>query len=249
MEMFWDTRHFNEAGHLPEVLERLKNPESFAFYRHLRVLDLCIKAPGQAWAVPAEIDRNIVEPLSIAVSEEALVSGHEAEYCYVTLDQDPVLPGMTQRREGWHSDAYISNQHGRQLDVVPDNLEHFPEGQLVERTYVVYSTLPTQFADGPWALQDPVDCDQVLWDFNQQVEGKIKVEFPPFWMLKLDPYCVHACQQNTTNLNVGRTFLKIQFSSHKYNRTGNTLNNEIDYRGWNWVVRDPAKRAHRYVED
>lgn len=246
----WNVERFKDKGNLPDIVGTLENQAWFSQNNGIRVLDLCIKAPGQNWAIPTAL-AQFQEAVHRARFQELMISGKGIEYCYITVDQRPVKPGTSQRRDGWHSDAYIVDEQGRQLDVIPENAAYLPTGELIERTYVAYDALPTLFLDGPWDLPDPTDCDAVLKSFNDQAKEKMyekhPIVFGPYTLLCLSPYCVHSVQKNETPDMVDRTFIKIQFSSKMYNREENTRNPNIDYTGWTWVPRDPAKREHRYV--
>lgn len=239
----WDIREFGRV-HLPEAVATLHATETFA-KRHdppLRVLDMPVLLPGGDFAIPPSLVQ-FEEAINIAAIRETTLSKAPLQYVYITVDQKPVPPGVTQRREGWHSDAYLVDSHGRQQDITAP----LQTPGMVERTYIAYDTLPTVFASGPWDLTAPNDCDVVLREFNEQAQWMVLVQYPPFELVGLDPYCVHNGVANNETVSVPRTFIKIQFSIHQYNREGNTHNDLLDY-SWPMVPRNPARREHRYTD-
>ncbi len=243
----WDVRRFSQSGNLPVDVGTLAAADAFRRQAGIRVLDLALHLPDQGWAIPSELSQ-FTEAIAIATAYE--LRHAPLSHVYITVDQKPVGAGRAQRREGWHSDAYVVDDAGRQLDVIAENAPFLQGGsEPIERTYVVYDSLPTLFLDGPFPLEcDANDCDAVLRSFNDVAEGQTPITYPPFTVLALTPYCVHSVQVNNRGTTLLRTFVKIQFSRHRYNRTGNTLNPRFDYDDWTWVVRDPKKREHRHAE-
>lgn len=249
----WSPDGFKQ-GSWPSVVGMLTEPDVFSQRgpEPIRVLDMCIKMPDTNWTFPPYI-RQFSEAITKAIYFEKPLfensTGMELQYCYITIDQKPVPPYRTQRRPGWHSDAYVVDKQGQQVDIIAENAHLFPwETEWVERTYVVCDALPTLFAFGPWELPpNPNDCDAVLKAFDVQARRMNKIEATPYVLYCLDPYCVHTAQSNLSDRTIDRTFIKIQFSAKRYNRVGNTINPDLSYKGWEWVERDADKREHRYA--
>lgn len=239
--MKWDLKAFDQSGNIPSVVASI-DPVQFSNLNNIRVLDLAIKVPGSKWKIPSTL-KQFYEPIFLAANHQESLE-EEIDYVYITVDQKSIKPFSTQRRPGWHSDAFVSADDGTQIDALPGA---FDKVELdAEYTYVAYDSLPTLFVDGPFNV-GPVSCDEVLKSFEEQAEGRPVVTFMPYTLICLTPYCVHRSAINNTNHVVNRTFIKIQFSKKKYNRTENTRNPAIDYTDWDWVSRNPVLREHRYV--
>lgn len=247
----WDVELFGYHN-MPVILGELQDKEAFSLDSGIRVLDMPIKMPDQGWAITPDV-LQFYEAIQRASYHEQLINPfYDSCYCYITVDQKPVEPGKSQRRPGWHSDAYITDEQGTQLDVVPENAAylHQMEGQLVDRTYVASDAMPTRFLPGPFPLHnvDPNDCEAVQASFDEMAQGQIPVTYPDYALLCLDPYDVHAAVANTTDETLSRTFVKIAFSLHQYNREGNTHNHLFDYE-WEMIPREPGKRSHRHAAE
>lgn len=240
----WDVSAFGEP-HLPVTVAALPDPEAFSAQRGLRILDMAIYMPGQGWAVPQEL-KQFTDTVMLAYRHERMINPNiSRNYVYITVDQKRVEPQTTQRRPGYHSDAYETEETG---DAV--------EGRTADNTYIVYDAIPTHFQPGPFPLVgvvDPEDCAAVLAYFDALSEGKPPVHYPLHTMVKLTPFDVHTPALNETDKPVDRTFVKIAFSEKPYNLVGNRINDTpgadgkplLDYSGWEWVGRDPVSRNHR----
>src|SRR3989344_3102009 len=247
-EETWDIRRFSEGNHLPVKLGDIANRTEFSEQCGIRVLDMPIYIPGQGWAIPENLSQ-FKEAIEMAAIHEAVVNPDiDDYYVYITVDQKTVVPGKTQRRAGWHSDAYITDETGRQLDVKAENAVDIKrqDGRLVDRTYIASDGLPTWFLPGPFPIEgDPQDCDQVLNNFDKMAEGQEPITYPSYMLSVLDPYDVHTSAPNLTGEEVKRTFIKISFSKQIYNREVNTRNPLLEY-NWVMVSADKSKRRqHR----
>lgn len=248
----WDLDYF-KMENLPIVVGTLEAQLYFTVSRGVRVLDMPIKMPGTDIRFGnGDIAAIAQEAVLMAAIHETAVApgGIDDYYCYITIDQKPVSPFKSQRRPGWHSDAYIVDDEGVQLDVIPENKEHIEKhlGRLVDRTYICYDILPTKFLPGPFPLDgiDANDCDEVLASFDEMAAGQDPITYPPYTVLCLDPYDVHAAATNPTMGKMQRTFIKISFSKERFNREGNTHNDAFDYK-WTMVPR-ADHREHRYAK-
>ena len=236
--MRWDVSQFAHP-HLPAIIGELRNKADYSNQRGLRVLDMALRMPDQGWAIPKEF-AQFSEAIALAVEHERSINPDfdEHYFVYITIDQKKVLPGKSQRRAGYHSDAYVTNE-----TTVKDQ----EEAPTADNTYVVADKLPTLYQVGPFPLDgiDPEDCEAVLNYFDAASVGKEPVTFPAHTLLKMTPYDIHTPQVNTTSETIERTFIKIQFSKERYNLIGNTVNPNLSYEGWEWIPRNPKMRNHR----
>jgi len=236
----WDVGQFTKP-HLPAVIGELKDKEGFSAQRGLRVLDMALRMPDQGWKIPIEF-AQFSEALRMATEHERSINPEfdDQYYVYITIDQKLVLPNKSQRRHGYHSDAFVT---GETNDIENDDIV------LADNTYVMADKIPTEFQPGPFPFQeagiDPEDCAAVLKFFDDQSKGKQPITFPPHALLRMTPYDIHTPGFNDTDEAIKRTFIKIQFSKQRYNLVGNTINPNFNYEGWTWVPRDPNVRNHR----
>ena len=238
----WNVGEFDKP-HLPVVIGEIEDKEGFSQQRGIRILDMAIRMPEQGWAIPKELEQ-FRESIQKAWDHERMINPDiDQYYVYITVDQKLVLPNKTQRRAGYHSDAFETS-------------ETTTEHAKVDNTYLVYDAIPTLFQSGPFPLKgkvDPEDCDAVLKYFDAKSEGHPPVTYPPHTMVKLTPYDIHTPAVNTSGEDIKRTFIKISFSKKPYNLIGNRINDTLgpdgkpllDYSGWEWVPRDPHARNHR----
>ena len=246
--MRWDVEEY-ERPHLPSVVGELRDRGAFSRQRGLRVLDLAIRMPGTAWAIP-EAFAQFGEALRLAVEHERAINPDfdSLYYAYFTVDQKLVEPGKAQRRVGWHGDAFVSPETTRlEGDDRPPT--------VVDNTYVVFDALSTLFLPGPFSLRgiDSTDFVAVLRRFDALAEGREPLRYPPYTLLRMTPYDVHTPDLNTTSETIERTFVKIQFSRDRLNMMGNERNRVVgpvgrpvlSYDGWTWVARDPKRRNNR----
>lgn len=234
----WTVEKFEEEN-LPVVIGELKNKQAFSEQRGMRILDLPIKMPGQGWKIPEELEQ-FKEIIAMSVDQERMLNPKfdDDYFVYIIIDQKTVVPGENQRRAGYHSDAFVTGE----TEVEIDGEE---AARLVDRTYLAFDDLATGFLPGPFPVDvDPEDCEGVLETFKKRAEGKTPVLYPPYTVLRLDPYDVHSSRTNETAAPIIRTFVKISFSRSVYNREGNDINPHFRY-NWSMVPRDPKKRAHR----
>ena len=56
---------------------------------------------------------------------------------------------------------------------------------------------------------------------------------PPYFLLKLDEFCVHRVQEAKEQMM--RTFIKISISKNRYNLKDNSINHDLSY---SWPLTD-----------
>ncbi len=233
----WDISEFDNPN-LPAVIGSLENRVAFSVQKGWRILDMAIRMPGQGWAIPKELE-PYKEAIQKAVEHERTVNPDFNEYyVYITVDQKKIEPEKSQRKGGYHSDAYVTQE----TKVIEGDV-------VVDHTYLISDSkeLPTLFQPGPFSLKgiDPEDCAKVLQTFDTVSEGKEPVTYPPYTVVKLTPFDIHSAKVNKTGMALERTFIKISFSREKYNLVGNQINPNFDYGDWVWMLRDPKIRNHR----
>ena len=243
----WDVARFDRPQ-LPAVVAVLEDRAAFSQPQGLRVLDLAIRMPGLGWAIPRAF-AQFEEVIRLAVAYERSINpDFDAHYyAYFTVDQKRVEPGRSQRRVGWHGDAFVSPETSALDDVHPT--------VITDNTYVAFDALPTLFLPGPFSLRgvDATNVVKVLARFDALAQGREPLRYAPYQLLRMTPYDVHTPDVNTTGATIERTFVKIQFSRDRLNMMGNGINRvlgadgrpRLSYEGWTWVARDPDRRNNR----
>lgn len=244
---YWNIKDFNRKN-LPINVGRLRSKKIFSKPKGIRFLDMPIRMPRQGWAIPLGLSQFKEVIFKAAEYERITNPNFYNLYVYITVDQKNVKPNKSQRRPGCHSDAYITDELGTQMDVVAENRKYIEKqkGELVENTYICYDKLPTEFFPGPFSLKDTKNCDKVLKNFDQTSKKQKPIKYPSHTLLRLNPYDIHRASINETGKTLKRTFVKISFSKKKYNRKGNTINTLFNYK-WKMIPRNPKKRGHRYA--
>jgi hypothetical protein len=132
------------------------------------------------------------------------------KYVYLSVEVGPIKFGVTQKREGWHSDGFLSD------DI----------------NYLWYDQVPTTFNKTKFIVPD--DHIKSMECFNEQALDINNVYYPINTLLKVDQYCIHKATIPNESLHQ-RTFVKISVSNHKYNLKGNSHNDLFNY---NWKMYD-----------
>ncbi len=257
--MKWDVGQF-ERPHRPVVVGEIRNKKAFSEQRGIRILDMAIRMPGKdegkGWALPKALE-PYREVLELAVRDQKTINPDfdENDYVYITVDQKKVEPGKTQRRAGWHGDAFVTPETS-----VLFNEDGSPREITTDTTYVIADELPTLFLEGPFSLKgiDAEDSQAVLKHFDERAleleeSGQKPQPMKPYTLVRITPYDLHSVNVNQSDKTLSRTFVKIQFSKDKLNRVGNKVNRVVgkdgkpllDYSDWIWVKRDPTKRNTR----
>lgn len=238
----WDLRHYDRKN-IPIIVGEIPAGarELFSQPRGDRAQDLCIRMPRQGWQLPRWLDPYLPALKIAAAAERAcnpdFLDNEDQYYAYVTVDQKVVAPHRTQRRQGFHGDAFLTPENADLSRVVQ-----------VENTYLVSDCLPTDFRTGPFYLGDVYPDDAAcLASLDWQALRCQSVRVAPYAVARITPFHVHSPAVNDTDAEVQRTFLKITFSRERFNRVGNAQNPLLDYDGWFWVPRKDGIRNHRSV--
>ena len=238
----WDIQSYNRLNR-PSVVGEVSRPARAAFseQRGDRVQDMAFKMPGQGYRLPVLLEPYL-EAIRVAIETERAVNvdfaEHEDDYlAYITVDQKVVAPHRTQRRQGFHGDAFLT----------PENAD-LGRSALTENTYLVCDRLPTEFKVGPFDLSDVYpDIARVLACFDELAAAQEVVTFAAYQVVRITPFEVHSPALNPTDAPVERTFLKITFSRERFNREGNAINPLLTYDNWFWVPRNREIRNLRNV--
>lgn len=232
MREAWDIEKFNNVN-LPTVVGEIEIPN----FNGTRVLDMPIKMAGDYdYRFP-----NIVKPFASIIIEAIMFEKNnygdlKDHYVYVTIDQKVVKKGLTGRRPGAHSDAFIV-QNGKQVDVTAETAHLVDE---VSHTYIAYDVLPTEFFENEFPIKS-VDCDDVMKTFDEIANESKVVTYPCNTLLMMNPYVVH--RSAVSHKDTERTFIKVSISKKKYAREGNTKNPFFNY-DWSLKKRSKETRNH-----
>jgi fructose-1,6-bisphosphatase/inositol monophosphatase family enzyme len=238
----WDIGNYNRANR-PALVASLPDDcrARFSEQRGDRVQDLCFRMPGQGWKLPALL-LPYLDAIRLSIEAERALNddfaAHEDDYhAYITIDQKLVPPHRTQRRQGFHGDAFMT----------PENAD-LGQSALSENTYLVCDALPTEFRDGPFDITDVYpDIAGCLARFDAIAAAQPAVTFPPYALIRITPFDVHSPAVNHADEPLVRTFIKITFSRERFNRQGNAVNPLLRYDSWFWVPRNPEIRNLRNV--
>jgi fructose-1,6-bisphosphatase/inositol monophosphatase family enzyme len=238
----WDIAHYSRTNK-PAVIAQL--PESgraqFSEQRGVRVQDMCFRMPGQGWQLPRLLE-PFLDAIRLSIEAERALNadfvGHEDAYhAYITIDQKIVPPHRTQRRQGFHGDAFMT----------PENAD-LGQAALTENTYLVCDALPTEFKAGPFDIADVYpNIAGCLARFDELAATQPTLTFAPYELIRITPFDVHSPAVNHSDTQLVRTFVKITFSRERFNRQGNAVNPLLRYDNWFWVPRNPEIRNLRNV--
>src|SRR6185436_1659717 len=238
----WDIENYNRLNR-PAIVATL--PEggraAFSAQRGDRVQDLCFRMPGQGWKLPRLL-QPYLDSIRLSIEAERALNDdfatHEDDFhAYITIDQKLVPPHRTQRRQGFHGDAFMT----------PENAD-LGQAALSENTYLVCDALPTEFKPGPFDIAGVYpDIAGCLARFDEGAAAQPTVLFAPYELIRITPFDVHSPAVNHADAPLVRTFVKITFSRERFNRQGNAVNPLLLYDNWFWVPRNPDIRNLRNV--
>lgn len=137
-------------------------------------------------------------------------------YVYVTAKHRFVSKNHHMNREGYHSDGFLSE------DI----------------NYIWSDCFPTIFNCSDFKLSE--DDKVSLIEMWQQADWTKEVSYDNNSLIRLNQYNIHKVAPVTESRM--RTFLKVSFSSQKYNLVGNSHNYLLDY---NWEMK--PRNAERNI--
>ncbi|AVH84941.1 hypothetical protein RsoM2USA_12 [Ralstonia phage RsoM2USA] len=243
----WNIEEFGLRPHVGVPIGKLVNTQRFSDWKGIRVLDLPLHMPQQGWKIPVEILDNFGELLTMIHARESQYGFYEEDhYVYITVDQKTVKANATHRRAGAHSDAFISDKDGKQVDITGKKTKELVrETGPVSHTYICYDKLPTEFFNAVFPLEDG-DCETSLKVFDRIAEGLDEdqiITYDPYSVIQMTPYDVHRCA--LAHEDMDRTFVKVSVSRKRYVREGNTINPGFIYdRNWSSKPRSKKTRNH-----
>lgn len=238
----WNIQSYNQVNH-PAVVGPLPDDSRALFSepRGDRVQDLAFRMPGQGWRLPRLL-LPYLDAIRIAIETERAINedflaNEDAYHAYITIDQKVVEPHRTQRRQGFHGDAFMT----------PENAD-LGRPTFTENTYLVCDRLPTEFKPGPFDISNVYPhIPACLAHFDELAARQRTVTLSPYTVARITPYDIHSPAVNHSDEPVRRTFVKITFSRERFNRVGNAANPLHDYDSWFWVPRNPGIRNLRNV--
>ena len=130
-------------------------------------------------------------------------------YIYLTAKKMYQVNGCSFNRKGYHSDGFLTD------DI----------------NYICSDKNPTVFNYSSFKLtqEDTI----YLYEMDKQANKKTIKIYPENSLLRLDQFNIHKVNENKEL--VLRTFVKVSFSSDKYDLKGNSKNYLLDY---DWKTRD-----------
>lgn len=131
-----------------------------------------------------------------------------ASYVYVTAKHMYQAPGCPMNRPGWHSDGFLTD------DI----------------NYIWSDCAPTVFNHSNFDLTP--DDELSLLEMERQALPENNVTYADGALLRLDQFSIHRVADVMTPML--RTFLKISFSTDKYDLIGNAHNDLLAYQ---WSMR------------
>lgn len=204
--------------------------ELSGWHEFLHYLYLPVFIPGQGLAIPKRL--AFASALIIdAIEDAGLRTGRDVfdGFVYVTARRGFATPDNPLNRPGWHCDGFGTD----------------------DLNYVWWDVWGTRFADHPFT--DISDDHLVsMQQFEEQVDPERVVTLPDRVLYRLSPFVVH-CTPDIPAPGGMRSFLKVSFSTHRYNLIGNSHNYDLDY-AWPMYPRDiarndPARSMADYYDD
>jgi hypothetical protein len=231
----WDLKNFAQPRMPALVADASPN---FGKTKLPRVLELPLKTSGMdTFAVPIEFSSLDSELKQILKTESELNPDFKDYYAYLTIDQGEVKKGVTQRRGGIHVDGF---QGSRQ-----------PEKYAVDHSYVISDDVPTVFYQQPFETQHLEDGKHNFFlEMDRQLDERNAVSATPKKIYLMDAYTLHRADMAKKDTH--RTFMRVLFSKHRYDRLGETENPLIpawprEKRGIDTTLTLPESNAENFL--
>lgn len=129
---------------------------------------------------------------------------YQKSYIYITAKYLFQQPNCSFNREGWHSDGFLTN------DI----------------NYIWCDNNPTIFNTSKFILSE--NDTNSLTEMEQQANPINNITYKKNQLLRLNQFNIHKVAPIKSNTM--RTFLKVSFSTDKYNLIGNSHNYNINYK-------------------
>jgi len=208
---FWDKSEFSKRVHAPVTIGKVKDQDTFSNQKVPRCIHLPIKLPGSNIRIPKEYQHfsDIVQRIfdfEVSINSK----NWDTLYAYLTVDQGFVPQSNSQRVPGPH------------VDGIPRDRDH-PEKQLVDHAYLTTNEIPTMFYMQKFDMMsyDP-KIHHFFAIFRALCDESRTITLKPFEIILMNAYSVHTPTQ--TQKDVHRTFLRLEFSTLKFDRVGNSIN-------------------------
>lgn len=206
----WDKNEFYKRVHTPVTIGVVKNKECFISQNVPRCLHLPIKLPGSDIRIPTEFKGFLDELQQIFNFESSINPGWNNLYAYLTVDRGFVPKSNSQRVPGPH------------VDGIPRDREN-PGKQLIDHAYLVTNAIPTMFYTQQFDMREFDLCTHNFFSIFRALSDESRtVMAKPFDIILMDAYSVHTPTQALED--VDRTFIRLEFSTLKFDRVGNSIN-------------------------
>ena len=221
LNMVWNFKRFQKPR-MPVTTGMVADQARFVEPSGLRILDLPVKFPGTNYRIPHEC-RQFVEVIMQIVNCEVTINPlTDLFYAYLTVDQDPVKKGFTQRKPGLHVDGF---QGVRIQPKLP-----------IDHSYIVSDRYPTVFYTHGFDVEHlDESAHNFFLEFDEQAQEEITWKPQPFQICLINAYQVHRSDYAIKNSD--RTFVRLSYTLRQFDRLGNTHNPLFDY-DWEMVPRD-----------
>lgn len=189
-------------------------PEIFG----INLLYMPIQMPHTGMLLPEGLE--ILEPIIYRVSRIESF-GILNKYVYLSYESSYVKAGTTQKRPGYHTDGFLTN------DI----------------NYLWHSNTPTIFNESKFKIKK--NHRIAMEQFEKQAKEKHEFQMPNRHLLRLDQFVVHKTA--IAKVDGIRTFIKVSISNDKYNLKGNTHNPRFNY---DWKMYDrQLVRNHPQIKE
>lgn len=129
--------------------------------------------------------------------------GRECRYIYLSFETSEVKKGITQKRPGWHSDGFLTD------DV----------------NYIWCSDFPTTYSTANFNITP--DHSIAIEEMNSQALPEFDNKIKNKTLVRMDQFVIHkATEPEKDGI---RTFVKLSFSDDQYNLKGNSYNDKFHY--------------------
>jgi len=212
----WDATQYDRV-HSPLPIGRVLEKPSFQKLGQPRCSHLPIKLAGEnEYRVPLEYAGFKDVLMQIVSTEAALNPSIKQYYAYLTVDQRFVPKGNSQRIKGAH------------VDGIPRNRDD-PKSQRIDHSYIVCDCLPTKFFLHEFPQMKLCDLNKhnFFQIFDHYKDDSRSFVIDPFIIYLMNAYSVHSAINS--DRDVIRTFLRLEFSTLKFDREGNSKNPYFSY--------------------
>lgn len=240
----WDLMALNKPN-LPVMIGNIGDPvqrEAFSNLNNTQVFDMPVCIAGQ-WSIPQRLTPYLPVIAKVVAAESLSNPDIDRYNMYATIDCGVVHPSGFARRGGLHVDGFLTSANaisGSDRVLWGDN------------TYIVSdrSELQTRCYPGPFDLSriNLDDPKAVLKTLDFQGRNMSYRQYNPYDILRLNTNNVHAVQPNLSGYHLARCFAKFTFSERLFNRGGNTVNPNLNYR-FLYVPRESGRNTQNFIGD